>query len=202
MDCQRDAFDREDDAAMMELVFFLGIGIAILILLVLLVQDRVPPDSGGVRLEELPDARVTFEWEVPSVAVAERIFALDDWAFVSGQASRSVQRLFVKERKAIAIGWLRNTRNAVRKIMDFHRRTVRRNANVRPLAEVRLGINYVFFLLAYHVLYGVIWGIGPFRAQSMALQAASRAEEISRLCGTLSARLQPERERFGDNSIA
>jgi len=187
---------------MMELVFFLGIGIAILILLVLLVQDRVPPDSGGVRLEELPDARVTFEWEVPSVAVAERIFALDDWAFVSGQASRSVQRLFVKERKAIAIGWLRNTRNAVRKIMDFHRRTVRRNANVRPLAEVRLGINYVFFLLAYNVLYGVIWGIGPFRAQSMALQAASRAEEISRLCGTLSARLQPERERFGDNSIA
>lgn len=176
---------------MMELAFFLGIGIAVLILLVLLVQNRVATHSEGVRSGELQDTLATLELDMPSPTLAKRIFALDDWDFVSRRAPPAVQRLFTKERKALAFVWLRNTRRIVGKLMDFHRRRVRGNSDLNPLTEVKLGLNYLFFLLVCNVLMGMIWAIGPFRARAMALYAADRAEHIAYVFGGFVSRLGP-----------
>lgn len=176
---------------MIEFVFFLSIGIAILVLLVLLVQDRAPSRRDGVPLAELQDTLATLELKMPSPTLAKRIFALEDWDFVSRRTSPAVQRLFSEERKTLALSWLRNTRHTVGKLMDFHRRRVRGNAALNPLREVGLGLNYFFFLLVCNVLLGMIWAVGPFRARAMALFAADRAEQIAYVFGGLVSRLGP-----------
>ena len=176
---------------MIGLVFFLGIGI--LILLVVVAQDRVASLREGGHLAELHDALAAFELRIPSQALAKRIFALEDWDFVSKEAPISVRHRFVRERKAIAFSWLRDIRSTVGKLMDFHRRTVRRHADLNPLAEVELGFNYFFFLLFYDVLVALIWAAGPFRARTMALYAAERAEQTGYLFGRLLASLGPGR---------
>ena len=180
---------------MMELLFFLGIGAVILLLVVLVAEDRVVSHSEGGHLAEVQDALATFELQIPSQALAKRIFAFEDWDFISRRAPLAVRRRFVQERKAVAFAWLRDTRNTVGKLMDFHRRTVRRNAALNPLAEVGLGLNYFFFLLVYDFLVALIWALGPFRARTMALYAAERAEQTAYLFGHLLASLGPARLR-------
>ena len=178
---------------MMELFFFLGIGTAILLLLALLAQDRVVSHSEGGHLAEMRDALETFELQIPSQALAKRIFAVEDWDFISRRAPLPVRRRFIEERKAIAFSWLRDTRITVGRLLDFHRRTVRKNAALNPLAEVGLGLNYIFFLLVYDALVGSIWAVGPFRARTVALYAAERAEQTGYLFGRLLANLGPAR---------
>ena len=180
---------------MMELVFFVGIGTAILLLLLLVARDSGVPHGDGGHRAEWQDALATVELGFPSQALAKRIFALEDWEFVSRRAPLSVRRRFVQERKAVAFAWLRDTKNTVGKLMDFHRRTVRRNAALNPLAEVGLGLNYFFFLLVYDFLVALIWALGPFRARTMALYAAERAEQTGYLFGHLLASLGPARLR-------
>ena len=95
---------------MMELVFFFGIGAVILLLVVLVAQDRAVSHSEGRHLAEVQDALATFELEIPSQALAKRIFALEDWDFISRRAPLAIRRRFVKERKAVAFSWLRDTK--------------------------------------------------------------------------------------------
>ena len=178
---------------MIELFFFVGMGIGILILLVLVAQDRVVSHGDGGHRAEWQDALATVELGFPSQALAKRIFALEDWEFISRRAPLAVRRVFVKERKAVSFAWLRDTKATVGKLMDFHRRTVRRNAALNPLAEVGLGLNYFFFLLVYDALMGLIWAVGPFKARTMALYAAERAEQTAYLFGRLLASLGPGR---------
>ena len=59
-----------------------------------------------------------------------------------------------------------------------------------PNPEAR---NYIFFLLVYDALVGSIWAVGPFRARTVALYAAERAEQTGYLFGRLLANLGPAR---------
>src|SRR5262245_38057612 len=117
---------------MTELIFFFGMGVAVLLVLTIWVSSRVPHHHERMPFRELQDTLAPFALEIPSSALAKRIFALEDWEFVTRRAPPAVRRLFAKERKALAFSWLRSVRQAVRKLMDFHRRTVRGNSALNP----------------------------------------------------------------------
>jgi hypothetical protein len=84
----------------------------------------------------------------PSVAelcpaeCAERIFSEDDRAFVWELKSPSVQRLFERERKAVALLWIRQMARGIRRVMREHAEAARRSADVRVGTEMRLFAQY------------------------------------------------------------
>ena len=178
---------------MSELFIFLAIGIGFLILLLIwLLRSAVPPvDKTG--LYEAQAVLTTVQVELPPRALGERIFSPQDWDFISTHASPGIQRVFLQERKALALSWLKQTRKRVGQIMTFHRIAVRGDIRLSPSLELRLAFDYILFLLTYEILSCLIWLRGPFHARHIVGYAASIADELAYLSGHVLVGLDPIR---------
>ena len=178
---------------MSDLLIFVAIGLAFLVLLLLWVQRSAEAVADRREFGEAQEALTTLHLELPARALADRIFAAQDWDFVSSQAPPRIQRIFLQERRAVALSWLRETRVRIRRLMDFHVRAVRRNIALRPAVEIKLAISYVLFLLICKILLGLIWLRGPFGARRMVGYAVDAADNLSFMFGGVLASLDPAR---------
>jgi hypothetical protein len=166
-----------------EFLFFLGIGFGSLGLLFLWAKRTVGSRVDPTKLSEVHEVLTIVELELPSRALGERIFALEDWDFTSANTSNGIQRMFLKERKLLAVSWLQQTRSAVGRMMKFHRKAVRGDIRLSPSLELRLALDYVLFLLTYEILCGLIWLRGPYCVRSIFSYTAGIADQVSYLSG-------------------
>lgn len=173
---------------MTDLAIFLAIALLLLgFLLVWLLRSRASAPS----LFKARVALTVLRLAVPPRALAERIFALEDWDFISNQAPRQVQQLFLAERRRVGLAWLRETRRKVEEVMELHGRAVRRTSSLHPFAELRLATSYAFFLSVYAFLFLLIWLRGPFAARRMVGFTVDMAEGVSFLTARLLVQLEP-----------
>lgn len=173
---------------MTDLAIFLALALLLLGLLLLWLRSSQAraPDPFKARV-----ALTVLQLAVPPRALAERIFALEDWDFISNQTPRQVQRLFLTERRQVALAWLRETRRKVEEVMELHGRAVRRTSSLHPFAELRLATSYAFFLSVYGFLFSLIWLHGPFVARRMVGFTVDIAEGLSFLTARLLVQLEP-----------
>ena len=148
---------------MSDVFLFLAFGLVCLFLLLLWAQRSAETAAGRRETFEPNEVLGAFQLELPVRAFYERIFATEDWNFVSQQALPRVQRQFLADRKAVALAWLRRTRENAGRVMHLHLLAVRGNTSLKPLVEFRLAIHYLVFLLVYDVLRCLIWLRGPFK---------------------------------------
>jgi hypothetical protein len=174
---------------MSQLLAFLLIGLLFIFLLLLwaLRTNRSPSHSGG-------DSEISLEefWR-PSLMLVDRIFSSQDWDFVRKEATHEVQKEFLRERKSVALLWLKQTRRDAESLMKFHRRTIRRNIELKPSLEIRLAVDYLAFLFLCTVLQMLIRARGPFRTRRMAGHAFGAAKELWSLSAQLVFGLDPSR---------
>jgi hypothetical protein len=145
--------------------------------------------------------------ELPSHALGERIFASQDWDFISANASREIQRTFLHERKSLAMSWLRQTRTNVGRVMEFHRKAVRGCVRLNPSLELRLALNYIVFLLTYEVLCALILLRGPFWVRELVRYTNGIADQMSYLSGHILVGMDPTvlgriKSRWYNNPVA
>ncbi len=178
---------------MTETVIFLSVGLGFLAALMLWVGRTATPAPASEAAEKAQEVLAAAQLELPSRALGERIFALEDCEFVARQVSGELQRQFLRERKAIALCWLSRTRKALQYMMAFHRKAVRGNAQLNPAAEARLALSYFSFLLVYDLLFVLIWLRGPFAARAVVSYTASTAEQLSYLSAQALASMDPAR---------
>ncbi|HZV60544.1 MAG TPA: hypothetical protein VFF42_09390, partial [Candidatus Eremiobacteraceae bacterium] len=107
---------------MMELIPILILGILIMVFAGrLLVQaSRSGKTKPSVGIEDLALAQSELGDLSIDAAAMQRIFAVEDSRFVSGNAPISIQRLFREERQALAVLWLRKTQKQLACLMDIH----------------------------------------------------------------------------------
>ncbi len=177
---------------MSDLIFSVGIGVAFLVLLLLWAQRSARAPLSRRESFRAEEALGTFQLGLPTRVLAERIFAQEDWDYVARQAPPEVRRAFLRERKTLALAWLRQTRQQVGRLMRFHLRAVHRNARLAPGVELRLTAHYLVFLMVYQVLSSLIWLRGPFAVQGMVGFASDVAQDLSNLYGRLLVGLDPE----------
>ncbi len=134
---------------MIELLVFLGAGVA-LILLLLIVKH---PATG----EEVPAG-------LPDRAIMERILSAEDARYIASLRLPRVYRLFLRERRRLAIVWLRAIRAEAARLFGLHTRAVRQMQDVRPIMEVRVACSFALFMLNYAVVVGLVRWYGPFGA--------------------------------------
>jgi hypothetical protein len=100
--------------------------------------------------------------------LVDRILDHNDFVFVDSQKDPRLMRLLEAERKAIAMYWLRYTREQVKLLMSFYVKSARHNASLAAALELKLAFNYVAFLMACDALRSLIWLRGPFYAPKVA----------------------------------
>lgn len=109
----------------------------------------------------------------------ERIFSEEDRTFVAELKSRSVERLFERERKTVALLWVRQTARAIRQVMREHAEAARRSADVQLGTELRLLAQYGGSMLVCGALLLLIQLGGPLWLRGLAAYAQRLSQGIS-----------------------
>jgi hypothetical protein len=151
---------------MIDVIVPLAIGALLLGLMLYWLLQGDP--SAKINLAEARSALGSLQSKFLPVDLVDRILDHDDFIFVDNQKDPRLLQLLEAERKAIAMYWLRHTREQVKLLMNFYVRTARHNAKLAAALELKLAFNYVAFLMACDALCSLIWLRGPFYAPKVA----------------------------------
>jgi hypothetical protein len=155
------------------LLVFIGASAALIIMLLLVVKR---PAAG----EEAPAG-------APDRAIMERILAPEDAAYIASLRLPRVRRLFLRERRRLAVAWLRAIRAEATRLFGAHTRAVRQTHDLRPMTEVRVACSFALFMLNYAVIAGLVQWYGPFRTSAILRWFDSLSGAMERLSRQLAA---------------
>lgn len=164
---------------MSELLFFLALSLALLVLLLLWASRGARVAANQEEIAGVQEALAALQLAGPPRTLEEKIFAGRDWEFVSKRTPRPIQLEFLNDRKKLALSWLRESRKKVAEVLALHRTAARQWSSLRPAAELGLVVHYLFFLMVYAILFGLIWLRGPFALRRMVSYASELAEQLS-----------------------
>ncbi|HLZ90969.1 MAG TPA: hypothetical protein VKQ28_04575 [Candidatus Acidoferrum sp.] len=123
--------------------------------------------SPTVTIEEFSSARQALDSVFIEAVAIDRIFSAEDMEFIYEAGPPRVQRVFLRDRKALAIQWLRRTQKQVAQLMDLHLRLAAYTHEPSPRFELKLTAHYVRFILTSYILLLLLWLHGPFKARSI-----------------------------------
>ena len=145
----------------MSLLYFLLVGSLVLVIWGVV---SIWPDTRNAD-EVLCCIEKSRSWEnepdLLAVELGARIFTSEDSRTVGSETWPDLARWFRSERKTLALGWLREVRGHVRRIVREHRRAARQRPDADPIEELGLALRFFLFESACGILYGVIWMRGP-----------------------------------------
>jgi hypothetical protein len=165
----------------------LVVGIFVLVLCIrLAVQVLRTSDSRMVSASDFAKAQQALDSMLIKAATIKRILSDDDLTFVLGSGSDELRCAFLRERKILAVHWFRTMQKQVAYLMDIHLRLAA-IATPSPRSEVRLGLQYLFFMSGTTCLIAIFWVFGRFNVQRT---LSYLLYFIERLLGTFRARLE------------
>src|SRR5215475_6397081 len=144
----------------MSLALIVGLCVLLAALLVLVLSRNWQQEAGTSF--DSPDRRDTLV-RLPNRTLLDRCLSAEDLAFISSLQSRPLLRLFVRERRRLAVAWLRQTRREAQRLLELHVRSVRYAADLRPGAEAKLFLAAGLFVLVYGMMLGIVFWYGPVR---------------------------------------
>lgn len=168
-------------------IILLGILILVFALRLAFQSSTPRAQSPSVTMEEYANAREALDSVFVEAAAIERIFSIEDMDFISRSGSPRVQRLFLRERKALAIQWLRKTQRQVAQLMDIHLRLAAYSDAPSSRLEIKLAAKYFAFQAASYLLLLLLWLRGPFKARRVVAYTSGIAGYF---CTVFSLRLQ------------
>jgi len=142
----------------------------------LLVQSLSGRRNRPVTIEDFSLARTALDSMSLEATATRRIFAIDDMEFIASKGSLELEHFFVKERRSLAVRWLRATQKQVAQLMDLHLRLASYTVEPSPRFEFRLAINYLCFVVVSNALLVLVWLRGPFNAARIVSYTLSVAD--------------------------
>ena len=173
----------------------------IVLFLVLLVWVRAEASSKDSRSDWDASLREQGEnVETCSAEIVSRIFSAEDLKFVSGVESPRLDRLFRRERTAVALQWVQETSAFISLIMRRHLEASRVRADLEIATEVRIFAQYARLKLYCGILFVLIGLLGPQRLAGTALHAEKFLQRIGEGLPEFQLAAQP-REPNGSESF-
>src|SRR5260370_8032387 len=137
---------------MSQLLPYFGLGVLFLLVLSLWIRQSFVTRAGRAELLMPRQQRSGVGRAAPQRDLAERIFGPEDWDFVSRDTPSEIRRMFQRERTFLALTWLRRTRLQVSQVMRAHVAVAQQSGDLRLATEIRLVLNYFFFLILVNSL--------------------------------------------------
>jgi hypothetical protein len=186
-----------------QLLFFVFIGVGLLSLLVLMGRRETPRAEGDSRaLLEARKALDALQGELLPEDLVHRIFAKDDLDYVSSVAPKHVRELFIGERKKIAIAWINQVRCQISSLKRFHVGAARSYAQLGLRTELELACQFAALLFACRALSLAVSVGGPYVAPSMVDATAAAAAKICTVSEQSLAFLNPvQLKPFANSSL-
>jgi len=135
---------------------FIGVAAGLLIVLAFAARRRRRENS----LWEQPPA-------LPERALMYQILSLEDFAFIKSLHSAELRRLFLRERRRLALDWMNEMLREAQRLMLLHGRLARHSPDLSIMHELQVAFEYSVFLGVYGVAFGLVWLFGPYRLRGM-----------------------------------
>ena len=175
---------------MNETVLLISVGLVLLLLLLLWARRSAREMASARDDSAARSALRALEFGIPSRRLARRIFASEDWDYVSSRAPSRIQRVLLRERTRIALKWLDDTVEKVNEVIEAHKVAARRHKGLLARVELRLALNYAAFLLFCLLVRMVIRSQGPFLPGRLVGYTVTFAENVSVLAARLAIALE------------
>lgn len=180
---------------MIQLLFFLLVGAALLSALLFLGGRQSPHARAEGNSHHLVDARKALDalqGELLPQPLVQRIFAREDLDYmVSLAMPRAVRDLFVHERRKIALLWIDQVRCQVSNLRRFHVGAARSYAQLGLRTEFALGCHFAALLCACSALRAAVYVAGPYAAPRIVDATASAAAGVCSISEQALAFLNP-----------
>jgi hypothetical protein len=146
---------------------------------VLLLQWRRRNAHQGVTIEQFSRAQEAVDALIGEFSLGKRIFEAGDMKYISRQPSLEARRVFLQERKALAISWLRHTRRQLAYLMELHLKLASYTYHPNPRSDLSLWFEYRIFALVCDSLVAVVWIRGPFQLETIVGHTLGAVNEFS-----------------------
>jgi hypothetical protein len=173
----------------MDLTLIVVTGGALLLLLLIAWRRGTADDFPAAH-----DRSDSMEYRVhlPERALLDRCLAREDEEFVAGLRSARLLSLLLRERRRLALGWLRQTRREASRLYRLHVRSVRHAADLQPASEMKLLSAVGLFLFICGMMMGMVWLSGPLRTRRLLQAVAAQADLLSHLGDRIAANVAPQ----------
>jgi hypothetical protein len=151
---------------------FLGTGAA-LILFMLAWRDGDP----GKELEEFDGPS--------SPLVMRRIIAQEDMLYVASLQMPHIRRFFLRERRRLALDWLRASRKEALRLLRSHKEAVRHSDDTRAAREIQIVAGFASFVVVYSAMAGTVRLFGPFRVPALLRSVEYLSDSLESLTRTM-----------------
>ncbi len=155
------------------------IGGLLLLLLLLLGARGISAARGLATKSDLSPCDDAADFATCPQEFVPKIFSRVDWEFIAQTKSPKLARLFRRERKAVALFWVRQTSAAIQRVMKEHAVAVRESHDLEFTTEVKLVLRYGELMLLCGALFLAIESAGPLWLSGLALYADSLSRSIS-----------------------
>lgn len=164
---------------MIQLVFSLLVGLALLVVLYFFARrGKVSAEGSAQQLREARQTLDSLQFGLLPNDLVHRIFAREDLRYVRSAAPPQVQSLFLAERRAISLAWVRRVRGAILDLMRFHRGHARLYAQLSLSTEILLALNFAVLLMVCRLLQIALYLRGPYAAPGMVRTVAAAANRV------------------------
>lgn len=163
---------------MSETLTLLVLGLLLLGVLAILLR-RTEPTGDNRFFQSNDDSLVaSLRFQDRRKEILDRIFGCEDWDFVLSHGSKEVRRLFLFERKLLALSWLSEIRSEAKAAMGFHVSHAGKSKKLLPMLELRLAVDYLLIRLKCGFIALVISLGGPMMLRSMVGHASHLSDQL------------------------
>jgi hypothetical protein len=191
-----------------QLVFFLALGLGFLGMLIFIMRrGRATPEGGAVALIEARGALDTLQGSLMPPELIGRIFEQQDLEYIEASTPAEVREFFLRERSQIALLWIRQVRTQLVSLRRFYTGRSRYYAQISAGTELSLGLNFLVLLSACRLLEVLVYVRGPFAAPRIVGATITRTAKICDFSAEKLEFLRPEnpseinRDRAGNEAI-
>lgn len=165
---------------MTAILLYLAASLLLVVCLILLFIEGGDKSEGNSECQPAHDF-----WCVDGSAmhVAKQLFGSEDWDYVQGLGSRILTRRFLKERKALALKWVRAARSEAGTLMKVHRTAASTSPHLNLNVELRTVFVYLDFLFYCVLLEILIRTRGPVALQRLVARADARSNRLYEVVG-------------------
>jgi len=110
--------------------------------------------------------------------IAEAVFSPRDWTFIQQEFSQDLNSLFLHERRALAIHWLRDCLAGIHAVRVNHLRQSRHSQDLNVLAEAKLLLHFIYLSALCRGLLFAVQFVHPAAPRSIALYLQNVAAKI------------------------
>jgi hypothetical protein len=110
--------------------------------------------------------------------IAEAVFSPRDWTFIQQEFSQHLNSLFILERRALAIHWLRDCLAGIHAVRANHLRQSRHSQDLSVLAEAKLLLLFFYLSALCRCLLFTVQFVHPAAPRAVALYVQNLAAKI------------------------